>query len=82
MKSGSAIVWGMLGINKSADHGNVPGVLYAYDAKSLKPLWNSEQNPERDRLGTLVKFVPPTVVNGKVYAVSYDSQVHVYGLLR
>ncbi len=81
-KPGSAIVWGMLGIGKSADHGNAPGALYAYDAESLKSLWNSEENPERDRLGTLVKFVPPTVVNGKVYAVAYDGQVHVYGLLR
>lgn len=79
-KAGSAVVWGMLGINKSADHGNVPGILHAYNAETLEPLWNSEQNSERDRLGTLVKFVPPTVVNGKVYAVTYDNQVHVYGL--
>lgn len=80
-KPDSAIVWGMLGLNKSADHGNVPGVLHAFNAETLKPLWNSEQNPERDRLGTLVKFVPPTVANGKIYAVSYDGLVHVYGLL-
>lgn len=81
-KPGSAIAWGMLGIDRSADHGNVPGVLYAYDAVTLKPLWNSEQNRARDKVGTLVKFVPPTVVNGKVYAVSYDNRVNVYGLLR
>ena len=39
------------------------------------------QNPTRDRLGTLVKFVPPVVARGKVYAVTYDDAVHVYGLL-
>lgn len=81
-KPGSAIVWGVLGIDKSADHGNVSGVLHAYAAETLKPLWNSEQNPARDRVGTLVKFVPPTVANGRVYAASYDGKVHVYGLLR
>jgi hypothetical protein len=79
-KPGSAIVWALLGIDKSADHGNAPGVLRAYHAETLEALWNSEQNAERDRLGTLVKFVPPTVVNGKVYAATYDGQVQVYGV--
>jgi len=80
-KSGTAIVWAMLTIDKSADHGNAPGILRAFDAESLEELWNSEQNPDRDRLGTLVKFVPPTVANGKVYAVTYDNAVNVYGLV-
>ena len=80
-KAGSGIVWGMLS-QKSADHGNAAGVLYAHDALTLQELWNSEQNAARDRLGTLVKFVPPVVAGGKVYAVTYDNAVHVYGLLR
>jgi PQQ-like domain len=78
---GTGIVWGMLTVNKSADHGNAPGVLYAYDAETLKQLWSSEQNITRDSLGTLVKFVPPVVAGGKVYAVTYDNKVNVYGLL-
>lgn len=79
-KSGTAIVWAMLTIDKSADHGNAPGILRAFNAETLEELWNSEQNPSRDWLGTLVKFVPPTIANGKVYAVTYDNQIDVYGL--
>jgi hypothetical protein len=80
-RGGTGIVWGMLTVSKSADHGNAPGALHAYNAETLEELWNSEQNPPRDRLGTLVKFVPPTVAAGKVYAVTYDNQVLVYGLI-
>jgi len=79
-KPGTGIVWAMLSNGKSADHGNAPGILYAYDAVTLHPLWNSEQRPKRDRLGTLVKFVPPLVVAGKVYAPNYDNAVNVYGI--
>jgi hypothetical protein len=81
-KPGTGIVWGMLTVAKSADHGNAAGALHAYDAGTLEELWNSEQNPDRDRLGTLVKFVPPTVVNGKVYAPTYDNRIDVYGLFK
>lgn len=80
-KAGTGIVWAMLSVNKDADHGVVPGVLRAFHAETLQELWNSEANPERDRLGTLVKFVPPTAVGGKVYAATYDNAVNVYGLL-
>lgn len=74
------IVWAALTNGKNADHGNAPGVLRAYDALTLRELWNSEQQPKRDRMGTLVKFVPPLVMNGRVYVTSYDDAVHVYGL--
>jgi hypothetical protein len=56
-------------------------VLRAYDAESLTELWNSEDMPKRDRLGTLVKFVPPLVMAGKVYTPNYDNAVVVYGAL-
>lgn len=78
--AGSGIVWATNTNNKSADHGNAPGMLHAYDAATLTELWNSEQMPKRDRLGTLVKFVPPVVANGKVYVPNYDNAVVVYGL--
>ena len=81
-QSGSGIVWATHTNNKSADAGNAPGVLRAFDAETLRELWNSEQMPKRDRLGTLVKFVPPLVVAGRVYMPNYENAVNVYGLLR
>jgi hypothetical protein len=79
-KAGTGVVWATLTINRSADHGNAAGVLRAFDAGTLEELWNSEQQAKRDRLGTLVKFTPPTVINGRVYVPNYDNAVHVYGL--
>jgi hypothetical protein len=81
-QAGTGIVWATLTINRSADHGNAAGVLRAFDAESLVELWNSEIQPKRDRLGTLVKFNPPTVMNGRVYIPNYDNAVQVYGLMK
>ena len=80
-KSGTGIVWSTLTTGKSADHGNAAGVLRAFSAETLEELWNSEASPKRDRLGTLVKFVPPLVVEGRVYVPNYDNAVVVYGIL-
>lgn len=77
--AGTGIVWAALTNGKSADHGNAAGILRAYNAETLEELWNSEQQRRRDRLGTLVKFVPPLVVNGRVYLPNYDNAVNVYG---
>jgi hypothetical protein len=79
-KPGSGILWATIS-TRSADHGNAPGVLYAFDAENLHEIWNSEERPKRDRLGTLVKFVPPLVASGKVYIPTYDNALNVYGLL-
>lgn len=81
-RTGTGIVWATHTNNKSADHGNAPGVLRAFHAETLQELWNSEQKARRDRLGTLVKFVPPLVVKGRVYIPNYDDAVNVYGLLQ
>ena len=59
-----------------------PGFLRAYSAEDLTPLWNSEQNPDRDRLGDFAKFTPPTVANGRVYMATFSGKLVVYGLLR
>ena len=56
-------------------------VLYAYDATDVAhELYNSEQNPSRDRAGLALRFNIPTVVNGRVY-VGAKHEVDVYGLL-
>ena len=57
-----------------------PGVLHAFDASNLThELWNSSMSAQ-DNLNGFIKFVSPTVVNGKVYAAS-SASVAVYGLL-
>jgi outer membrane protein assembly factor BamB len=79
-KAESGIVWATVS-KKSADHGNAQGTFYAFDAKTLRQLWSSDENEKRDYLGTLVKFVPPLVKDGKVYVATYDNAVNVYGEL-
>jgi hypothetical protein len=56
--------------------------VHAYDATNLATeYWNSTQAANnRDQAGNAVKFVPPTIANGKVY-VSTRSEIDVYGLI-
>jgi hypothetical protein len=61
-----------------------PNVLRAYDVSTvasgtLQSIWDSEAAPG-DHLGSATKFTPPLVANGRVYQVTYDNQVVVYGL--
>ena len=39
-------------------------------------------NSSRDNFGNFAKFVPPLVVNGKVYIATSSNQLAVYGLLQ
>jgi hypothetical protein len=56
-------------------------VLHAVDALDVsRELYNSEQNPSRDRAGLALRFNIPTIANGHVY-VAAKREVDVYGLL-
>jgi len=79
--AGTGIIWASMPTSQDGIHGLVDGMLRAYDAETLREVWSSEQNPARDRVGTLVKFVPPVVVNGRVYLPNQNNQVLVFGLL-
>jgi hypothetical protein len=59
-----------------------PAILHAYDAGNLAiEYWNSAMAANsRDRAAEAVKFVPPTIANGKVY-VATRIAIFVYGLL-
>jgi hypothetical protein len=69
--AGTGIVWG---INRDG------GSLDAFDASDVSnELWNSNQNPSRDRLSSLTKFAVPTVAGGKVFVPTSGGQLVVYG---
>lgn len=81
--NGSALYSGILWVTLTQDGDtDGAGTLYAFSAMDLsQELWNSDTNSGRDSLGTLAKFVAPTVANGKVYVPTFSGSLMVYGLL-
>jgi hypothetical protein len=77
----TGIVWASMPTSEDAISGLHAGIVRAFNAETLTEIWNSEQNPARDRAGTLMKFVPPVVVDGKVFMPNHQNAVAVYGLL-
>jgi hypothetical protein len=77
----NGIVWALDGhLNGSEGHPNSgPEVLHAYDATTLRELYNSGQLGLADQAGFGVKFTVPTVANGKVY-VGTQTGLYVFGL--
>ncbi len=79
----NGIVWSLV-----TDNAGTQGraILYAHDATNVaKLLYSSgsvgnESNFARDNPGNSVKFIVPTIANGKVY-VGSESQFSVFGLL-
>jgi hypothetical protein len=77
----AGIIWASVTSQGDADHRMAPGSIVAINAATMSPLWSSAGNASRDDFGLLAKYVPPLVVNGKVYVASNSHQVVVYGLL-
>ena len=72
-----AIVWSV----NSSGYGKSAAVLQAHSAANVATtLYSSSTNSTRDQAGIAVKFVVPTVANGKVY-VGATKEVDVYGPL-
>ena len=78
---GTGIVWASMPGSENGIAGEMSGTLRAFDAETLREIWTSEQNPARDRAGTLAQSVPPLVVNGRVYMPTLEGRVVVYGLV-
>ena len=81
-QDGSGIVWASHPTDDDGMNKTVKGTLRAYDARDLNnELWNSDMDAEgSDRVGTLAKFCPPVVANGKVYMATFSRELVVYGL--
>jgi hypothetical protein len=77
----NGIVW-VADVSKNGTGGHPnsgPAVLHAYDATTLRELYNSSQLGSVDQLGDAVKFVVPTIANGKVY-IGTQTGLYVFGL--
>jgi hypothetical protein len=86
----NGILWASTPYNDNAVVKTVQGVLYAFDADTLNPLWSDKTNDARDEIGNFAKYVPPLVANGKLYMASFGAlgttngsgALVVYGLLK
>jgi hypothetical protein len=75
-------VWAVDSSNYGSDGPpSAPAILHAFDATNVAhELYNTTQAQNRDVMGQAVKFVVPTIANGKVY-VGTQTELDVYGLL-
>jgi uncharacterized membrane protein/uncharacterized protein YdeI (BOF family) len=80
--AGTGVLWASTPLTGDGEESVVSGIVRAFDASDLSHLlWSSEMNPARDSIGNFAKFVPPVVVNGKLYMATFSNAVSVYGLL-
>jgi hypothetical protein len=86
----NGILWASTPYNGDAVKAVVQGVLYAFDADTLKLLWSDKTNDARDEIGLFSKYCPPIVANGKMYVPNFgplgttngSGSLVVYGLLK
>lgn len=75
---GTGILWATTQAVGDANNFTVPGTLSAFDASSLRLLWQSRSAGD-DTL-SLAKYNAPLIANGKVYVPSFSNTISVYGL--
>jgi hypothetical protein len=88
-QAGTAIIWASTPYSASASSNVVAGIFHAFDAATMREIWNDKTNDARDDMGRFAKFGVPTVANGKVYLPNFgptgapngSGQLVVYGLL-
>lgn len=74
---GTGILWEITG---NPNDPTALATIHAYDASDLtNELWNSDMSSD-DGMGPIMKFVGPTVANGRVYVPTAANAVLVYGL--
>jgi hypothetical protein len=80
---GTAVLWTIRSKRTSAGLAQSAGagVLQAFDALDVThELWSSDTSAS-DMLGSIAKFAPPTVANGRVFVGTASNQLVVYGLV-
>jgi outer membrane protein assembly factor BamB len=77
-QTGTGILWATTQAVGDANNFTVPGTLHAFDASSLRLLWQSRA--AGDDMLSLAKYNAPLVANGKVYVASFSNSISVYGL--
>jgi hypothetical protein len=85
----NGIIWASTPYNADSSQATVEGVLHAFDANTLRELWNDKVNESRDAVGNFAKFVPPIVANGKMFIPNFGAlkspdasgSLNVYGLI-
>lgn len=75
--SQAGIVWATTQAVGDANNATVPGTLRAFDANTLRLLWESRS--PGDDMFALAKYNPPVVANGKVFVASFSGIISVYG---
>ena len=73
----AGIVWAL---RSDSYNSNGPEILYAFDATNVATEFYDSTQKTNDGLGAAVKFVVPTITNGKVY-VGDAGALNVFGLL-